>query len=54
MSDSITYFWDEDFSKKEIEKPSEEVVNMLNLFRELSLEDKLSIKRLIKSENLLG
>ena len=52
MGDSRSYF--EDRLSEEIEKQySKEVLNFLDFFRLLSIEDKIAVKRLIETEKLL-
>ena len=52
MGDSRSYF--EDRLSEETEKQySKEVLNFLDFFRLLSIEDKIAVKRLIETEKLL-
>ena len=55
MSDSVKYFMDNSYLEvpKEKEELSEDVVNIIQLFRLLSLNDKVEVKKLIRDENLL-
>lgn len=54
MSDSLTYWEDQDFPAKEIktEEYSKDVVNIAELFKLLSTEDRIAVKRLIASEKV--
>jgi len=53
MSDSVQRFYsDESFGEKEIKNNSKEVQNILDIFRLLSVEDKISVKRLIREEEI--
>lgn len=51
MSDSVSYFFNEEptENKKEL---SQDVINILDLFRLLSSEEKATVKRLIREENI--
>ena len=52
MGDSRSYY--EDRLGEETEKEySKEVLDILDLFRLLSIEDKVAVKRLIETEKLL-
>lgn len=51
MSDSRGY-WEDRLSENE-EQYSKEVLNFLDFFRLLSLEDKVAVKRLIEKEKLI-
>jgi hypothetical protein len=56
MSDTITrYYLDDSFGEKEIkteETYSQDVINIRELFRLLSFEDKIIAKRLIQQEKI--
>lgn len=54
MSDSAKYFFDEDFAgKRETEeKLKENVQSIIDLYRLLDLQDKLTVRRLIATEVL--
>ena len=56
MGDSVSkFFLDNSFleePKEEKEVLSEDVVNIIQLFRLLSAEQKVEVKRLIKQENI--
>ena len=55
MSDTVTKYWEEQerFEPQEIKQHSEDVLNILDLFRLLEISDKVTVKRLIKTEKLL-
>ena len=56
MGDSVQkYYMDNSYLEvpKEKEELSEDVVNIIQLFRLLSLNDKVEVKKLIRDENLL-
>ena len=57
MSDSVQKFYldQESFDEKEIkteEKYSQDVINIKELFRLLSVEDRILVKRIIAEENI--
>jgi hypothetical protein len=57
MSDSVQKFYldQESFGEKEIkteEKYSQDVINIRDLFRLLSLEDKVLVRRILSQENI--
>lgn len=62
MSDTVTKYWEEqenlDFAEyearglKEIEEYSQDVINIKELFRLLSLEDKILVKKIISLEKV--
>ena len=52
MSDSVKYWEEQDLEPKQEKELSEDVVNILELFRLLSLEDKATAKRIIKGEKM--
>jgi hypothetical protein len=52
MSNSTQYFWDEDFSKEEKIETTPNTEYILDLFRALSLEEKILTKKLIRKELL--
>lgn len=51
MGDSISYYEDR-LAKEEESKYSREVLNFLDFFRLLSLDDKIAVKKLIKTEKI--
>lgn len=55
MSDSIKYWEEQSFGEKEIKTEeiySQDVINIRELFRLLSFEDKVIAKRLIQQEKI--
>ena len=54
MSDSVTYYMDNSYLEipKEDKELSQDVINIRELFRLLSFEDKVITKRLIKEESI--
>lgn len=52
MGDSRSYYEDR-LGEETEEQYSKEVLNFLDFFRLLSLEDKVAVKRLIETEKLL-
>lgn len=53
MGDTRSY-WEDRIKEEETEKQySKEVLNFLDFFRLLSLEDKVAVKRLIETEKLM-
>ena len=55
MSDSVKYWEEQSFGEKEIkteETYSQDVINIRELFRLLSYNDKALVKRLIREENI--
>ncbi len=52
MGATINY-WEDRISEKELEEIcSKEVIDFIELFRLLSLDDKVKVKRLISQENV--
>jgi hypothetical protein len=51
MGDSVNKYYLDD-NKEEDKEYSQDVINILELFRLLSLEDKAAVKRLIREENI--
>ena len=57
MSDSIKYWEEQNFGEKEIkteEKDSQDVINILDLFKMLSIEDKITTIRKLRQEKLFN
>jgi hypothetical protein len=54
MSDSVKYWEEQNFGEKEKteEKYSQDVINIRDLFRLLSLEDKILVRRILSQENI--
>ena len=55
MSDSVKYWEEQSFGEKEIkteEKYSQDVINIKELFRLLSVEDRILVKRIIAEEKI--
>ena len=52
MSDSVKYYFEENFGKEKTEEYSQDVINIRELFRLLSYNDKALVKRLIREENI--
>ena len=55
MSDSVKYWEEQNFGEKEIkteEKYSQDVINIKELFRLLSVEDRILVKRIIAEEKI--
>lgn len=53
MSDTLKHYWDEEYPQEEKDtKLSEDVVNILETFRLLKIEDKIVVKRLIKTMDI--
>ena len=54
MSDTVTKYWEEQESVNSAEKEeySQDVINIKELFRLLSLEDKILVKRIISLEKV--
>ena len=53
MSDSVKYYFEENFGKEETEeKYNQDVVNIRDLFRLLSVEDKILVRRIIAQEKI--
>jgi len=46
-------YWEERLSEETEKQYSKEVLNFLDFFRLLKLEDKIAVKRLIETEKLL-
>ena len=56
MTDTIRYYLDQDFGteKVETEKDSQDVMNILDLFKMLSIEDKITTIRKLRQEKLFN
>ena len=53
MSDSVKYYFEENFDKEETEeKYNQDVINIRDLFRLLSVEDKILVRRIIAQEKI--
>ena len=52
MSDSIKYWEEQSFGEKTEEKYSQDVINIRDLFRLLSSEDKVLVRRILSQENI--
>ena len=52
MSDSVKYYFEENFGKEKTEEYSQDVINIRELFRLLSFEDKVIAKRLLREESI--
>jgi hypothetical protein len=52
MSDTMKYWEVQTFEPKEEEKLSEDIVNILDLFRLLSVGNKLKVRNLIINEEI--
>ena len=53
MSDTIKYWEEQNLSPTESKKElSKDIINILDLFRLLSSEEKATVKRLIREENI--
>lgn len=54
MTDTVRYYLDQDFGteKVETEKDSQDVMNIKELFRLLSVEDRILVKRIIAEEKI--
>ena len=53
MSDSVKYYFEENFGKEKTEeKHSQDVINIKELFRLLSVEDRILVKRIIAEEKI--
>ena len=60
MSDSVKYWEEQNFGEQELrskeikteEKYSQDVINIKELFRLLSVEDRILVKRIIAEENI--
>ena len=55
MSDSVKYWEEQNFGEKEIkteEKYSQDVINIKELFRLLSVENRILVKRIIAEEKI--
>ena len=53
MSDSVKYYFEENFGKEKTEeKYSQDVINIKELFRLLSVEDRILVKRIIAEEKI--
>jgi len=53
MSDS-KYWFDERMGEKEETPPTQNVLDILDLFRLLNAEEKISAKKMINSEKIFG
>lgn len=49
----MKYWEEQNFEPKEQEQLSNNVVNILNLFRLLSVQDKLKVRNLIREESII-
>jgi hypothetical protein len=49
MSDTMKYWEEQTFEPKEEEESSEDVVNILDLYRLLSVENKLKVRNLLRN-----
>ena len=55
MSDSLKHYWDEEYPQEVKDNNlSEDVVNLLETFRLLKIEDKIVVKRLIKTVDIFA
>ena len=62
MSDSVKYWEEQNFGEQELrskeikteEKDSQDVINILDLFKMLSIEDKITIIRKLRQEKLFN
>ena len=55
MSDSFKHYWEEEYPQEvKDNKLSEDVVNILETFRLLKIEDKIIVKRLIKTVDIFA
>jgi hypothetical protein len=55
MSDTVKHYWDEEYPQEKIDnKLSEDVVNILETFKLLSVENKIIVKRLIKTVDIFA
>ena len=53
MSDTFKHYWDEEYPQEEKDdKLSKDVLNILEIFKLLSVEDKIVVKRLIKTMDI--
>jgi hypothetical protein len=52
MSDTMKYWEEQSFEPIKEEKLSEDVVNILDLYRLLSVENKLKVRNLIRNEEI--
>ena len=53
MSDSVKYYFEENFGKEKTEENySQDVINIRELFRLLSYNDKALVKHLIREESI--
>ena len=52
MSDSVKYWEEQDLEPKQEKELSKDVINVVELFRLLSTEDKAMAKRVIKEEKM--
>mgnify|MGYP006921427868 CR=1 FL=1 len=52
MSDSLTYWESQDFGEETEEKISKDVQEIIELFRLLSVENKVKCRRIIAQENI--
>ena len=53
MSDSVKYYFEENFGKEKTEeKYSQDVINIKELFRLLSVENRILVKRIIAEEKI--
>ena len=55
MSDTVKHYWDEEYPQEKIDnKLSEDVINILETFKLLSVENKIVVKRLIKTVDIFA
>ena len=55
MSDTVKHYWDEEYPQEvKDNKLSEDVVNILETFKLLTIEDKIIVKRLIKTVDIFA
>ena len=55
MSDTLKHYWEEEYPQEKIDnKLSEDVVNILETFHLLKIEDKIVVKRLIKTVDIFA
>ena len=55
MSDSFKHYWEEEYPQEvKDNKLSEDVVNILETFRLLKIEDTIIVKRLIKTVDIFA
>ena len=55
MSDTLKRYWEEEYPQEvKDNKLSEDVVNILETFKLLTIEDKIIVKRLIKTVDIFA